>query len=175
MRGCWRNRAGRDPLTGLYNRRYLDEFFDRELARAEREKKPLALAIIDLDHFKALNDAHGHLVGDDVLVLVAQLLTDALRSTDAVFRIGGEEFLLILPGVGPEEARQRLERICLELAITPVGTRNGPQSVTLSAGLACWPDQGEFLEDLLQGADSALYEAKRSGRKRGCGMHTASL
>ncbi|MEK1939755.1 MAG: histidine kinase N-terminal 7TM domain-containing protein [Pseudomonas sp.] len=167
--------ALRDPLTGLYNRRYLDEFFDRELARAQREQKPLALALIDLDHFKALNDAHGHLVGDDVLVLVAQLLTDALRSTDAVFRIGGEEFLLILPGVGPEEARQRLERICLELAITPVGTRNGPQSVTLSAGLACWPAQGEFLEDLLQIADAALYEAKRSGRNRVCGMHTASL
>lgn len=167
--------ALRDPLTGLYNRRYLDEFFDRELARAQRENKPLALALIDLDHFKALNDAHGHLVGDDVLVQVAQLLSDALRSTDAVFRIGGEEFLLILPGVGPEEARQRLERICLELAISSVMTRNGPQTVTLSAGLACWPAQGEFLEDLLQVADKALYEAKRTGRNRVCGIDTASL
>ncbi|MEN0105819.1 MAG: histidine kinase N-terminal 7TM domain-containing protein [Pseudomonas sp.] len=166
--------ALRDPLTGLYNRRYLDEFFQRELARAQREKKPLALALIDLDHFKSLNDIHGHLIGDDVLVLVAQLLSDALRSTDAVFRIGGEEFLLILPGVGAEEARQRLERICLQLAITPVITRNGPQKVTLSAGMACWPAQGEALDDLLQVADAALYEAKRSGRNRVCGMDTAS-
>ncbi len=167
--------ALRDPLTGLYNRRYLEEFFDRELARAQREQKPLALALIDLDHFKALNDAHGHLVGDDVLVLVAQLLTDALRSTDAVFRIGGEEFLLILPGVAPEEARQRVEAICMQLATTQVATRNGPQAVTLSAGMAFWPAQGEFLDDLLQIADKALYHAKRSGRNQVCGMDSASL
>ena len=167
--------ALRDPLTGLYNRRYLEEFFDRELARAQREKKPLALALIDLDHFKALNDAHGHLVGDDVLVLVSQLLTDALRSTDAVFRIGGEEFLLILPGVAPEEARQRVEAICMQLANTQVSTRNGPQTVTLSAGMAFWPAQGEFLDELLQIADKALYQAKRSGRNQVCGMDTASL
>ena len=165
--------ALRDPLTGLYNRRYLEEYFDRELARVQREKKPLALALIDLDHFKALNDAHGHLVGDDVLVLVSQLLSDSLRSTDAVFRIGGEEFLLVLPGVAPQEAQQRLELICLQLAATPVPTRNGPQTVTLSAGIACWPAQAEFLDDLLQIADAALYQAKRNGRNRVCGVVSA--
>lgn len=155
-----------DPLTGLFNRRYLDEFFGRELARAQREHSPIALALIDLDHFKRLNDEHGHLAGDDVLKGVAQLLLMNLRSSDAVFRIGGEEFLLILPGADASEACNRLELICSRLAATPVITRSGEQRVTLSAGLAFWPRQGQVLDELLQVADAALYEAKRSGRNR---------
>ncbi|WP_137820515.1 histidine kinase N-terminal 7TM domain-containing protein [Pseudomonas sp. 2FG] len=163
-----------DPLTGLYNRRYLDEFFARELARAQREQMPIALALIDLDHFKRLNDTHGHLVGDDVLKVVAQHLTDSLRSSDAVFRIGGEEFLLILPGAGVQEAQQRLALICRQLAGSPLPTRSGPQTVTLSAGLAFWPAQGQTLDELMQAADAALYEAKRSGRNQVCALAGAS-
>ncbi len=163
-----------DPLTGLYNRRYLDEFFNREQARAQREHKPIALALIDLDHFKRLNDEHGHLVGDDVLKVVAQHLTDSLRSSDAVFRIGGEEFLLILPGAGAHEAQERLALICCQLAGSPLPTRSGQQTVTLSAGLAFWPDQGQALDELMQAADAALYEAKRSGRNRVCTLADAS-
>lgn len=165
-----REQALCDPLTGLYNRRYLDEFFERELARVQRENLPLAVALIDLDHFKRLNDECGHLVGDDVLKAVAQHLLDNLRSTDAVFRIGGEEFLLILPGADPHEARMRLQGICSQLAGSEVATRGGDQHVTLSAGLAHWPQQGQALDELLQAADAALYEAKRSGRNKVCSL-----
>ncbi|AYC35152.1 diguanylate cyclase [Pseudomonas cavernae] len=168
LHGQLQDQALRDPLTRLYNRRYLDEFFARELARCQRECKPIALALIDLDHFKRLNDEYGHLVGDDVLREVAQLLTASLRSTDAVFRIGGEEFLLVLPGAEAGEAHKRLNSLCQQLAATPVATRSGALGVTLSAGLAHWPAQGLTLEALLQAADAALYEAKRSGRNQVC-------
>ena len=165
-----REQALCDPLTGLYNRRYLDEFFERELARVQRENLPLAVALIDLDHFKRLNDECGHLVGDDVLKAVAQHLLDNLRSTDAVFRIGGEEFLLILPGADPDEASARLQSICSQLAARELATRGGDQRVTLSAGLAYWPQQGQALDELLHAADAALYQAKRTGRNRVCSL-----
>lgn len=165
-----REQALCDPLTGLYNRRYLDEFFERELARVQRENLPLAVALIDLDHFKRLNDECGHLVGDDVLKAVAQHLLDNLRSTDAVFRIGGEEFLLILPGADPDEASARLQSICSQLAAREIATRGGDQRVTLSAGLAYWPQQGQALDELLHAADAALYQAKRTGRNRVCSL-----
>lgn len=158
--------ALRDPLTGLYNRRHLSELFAREQARSQRERTPIALALIDLDHFKQLNDRHGHLVGDDVLRAVAIHLTGNLRGSDAVFRIGGEEFLLLLPGATGEEAYARLQTLCQVLASQPLPTREGPLSVTLSAGLAVWPMQGQALEELMQVADAALYEAKRNGRNQ---------
>ena len=159
-----------DPLTGLYNRRYLDEFFTRELAVAQRERTPISLALIDLDHFKQLNDEHGHLEGDDVLKGVAQHLLENLRSSDAVFRIGGEEFLLILPRADAHEARARLEAICRDLAAHPLPTRGGARYVTLSAGLALWPEQGLVLDELLHVADDALYQAKHAGRNRVCSL-----
>lgn len=161
-----REQALCDPLTGLYNRRFLDEFFGRELARASREHKPLSLALIDLDHFKKLNDEHGHLVGDDVLKALATNLRNSIRSADAAFRIGGEEFLLALPGADLVEATKRLNIICKQLAATPLLTRSGLRSVTLSAGIACWPAQGQSLDELLNVADAALYEAKRAGRNQ---------
>ncbi|WP_275545516.1 histidine kinase N-terminal 7TM domain-containing protein [Pseudomonas sp. Marseille-Q0931] len=161
-----REQALCDPLTGLYNRRYLDEFFDRELARAQRENLPLALALIDLDHFKQLNDEYGHLVGDDVLKSVAQHLLDNLRSTDAVFRIGGEEFLLILSGLNAQAAHARLESLRMQLASVEHPTRMGTMPVTLSAGIAVWPANGGQLDALLHAADIALYAAKRGGRNR---------
>ncbi len=163
-----------DPLTGLYNRRYLDEFFSREVARAQREQVPIALALIDLDHFKQLNDEYGHLEGDDVLKGVAQHLLDNLRTSDAVFRIGGEEFLLILPGADAVEARLRLQAICRSLAEQPLPTRGGARIITLSAGVALWPAQGADLDELLQVADLALYQAKGEGRNRVCVSAAAS-
>ena len=166
-----REQALHDPLTGLYNRRYLGEFFEREQSRALRDRLPLALALIDLDHFKQLNDSHGHLVGDEVLRAVAKHLEMNLRSTDAVFRIGGEEFLLILPGVDAAEASQRVESLREQLASVRLPTRAGALQVTLSAGLALWPEHGHALDELLQAADAALYEAKHAGRNR---VQTAS-
>ncbi|MFZ6046001.1 histidine kinase N-terminal 7TM domain-containing protein [Pseudomonas sp. CR3202] len=158
--------ALRDPLTGLYNRRHLGELFSREILRSQRERTPIALALIDLDHFKRLNDCHGHLVGDDVLRAVAIHLTGNLRGSDAVFRIGGEEFLLLLPGASGDEAYSRLQALCRDLAARSLPTREGSLTVTLSAGLAVWPAQGQTLEDLMQAADAALYEAKRGGRNQ---------
>lgn len=166
--------ALRDPLTGLYNRRHLGELFAREVARSQRERSPIALALIDLDHFKQLNDRHGHLAGDDVLRAVALHLTGNLRGSDAVFRIGGEEFLLLLPGATGEVAYARLQVLCRELAEKALPTREGPLTVTLSAGLAVWPAQGQTLEELMQLADSALYEAKRNGRNRVCRLEASA-
>ncbi|MEN0038069.1 MAG: histidine kinase N-terminal 7TM domain-containing protein [Cellvibrio sp.] len=159
-----REQALRDPLTGLYNRRYLDELFALELARAQRKKTSIALALLDLDHFKQLNDEHGHLIGDDVLKSVASYFLENVRSTDAVFRIGGEEFLLILPEADSTEAFTRLKNLCAQLATTPMQTRIGEIQITCSAGLAHWPTQGQSLDELILKADAALYSAKRAGR-----------
>jgi diguanylate cyclase (GGDEF)-like protein len=161
-----REQALRDPLTGLYNRRYLAEFFLRERARAQRDHHGLALAMLDIDHFKALNDSRGHLVGDDVLKALAAQLSNHLRCSDALFRIGGEEFVLIMPGADAAVALSRLQSICSELAGTPLTTRDGPQAVTVSVGLALWPVQGESLDQLLLAADAAMYAAKSAGRNR---------
>lgn len=158
--------ALRDPLTGLYNRRYLGDFFSRELARARRENMPIAVALIDLDHFKRLNDTHGHMAGDDALKAVAKFFLERVRNTDAVFRIGGEEFLLILPQASPGEALEKIQKICNELSATLIVTRSGPLRLTLSAGLAHYPTEARNLDELMQKADAELYSAKKSGRNR---------
>lgn len=159
-----REQALRDPLTGLYNRRYLDEFFALEVARARRHSRPMALALIDLDHFKQLNDDHGHLIGDDVLKSVALFLVENLRASDVLFRIGGEEFLVILPDVDAQAALVRLGKLCSTFAAVPMDTRKGALSLTFSAGLALWPEQGDTLDELILHADAALYRAKAAGR-----------
>ncbi len=159
-----REQALRDPLTSLYNRRYLDEFFTRVVARARRKSFPLTLALIDLDHFKKLNDNHGHLIGDDVLKSTALFLAENMRASDVIFRIGGEEFLVILPEVDGQDAYQRLKKLCHNFAIMPMDTRKGLLSLTFSAGLATWPEQGNTLDELILHADAALYKAKNAGR-----------
>lgn len=160
------NQALRDPLTGLYNRRHLQEFVARELARSQREATPIALAMVDLDHFKLLNDRYGHAVGDDALKAIAAFLLNGLRTTDTVFRIGGEEFLVILPHTAPWEALAKLEQLCYKLAAQELDTRVGPVQLTMSVGLAHYPSQGDDLESLMQHADAQLYQAKGSGRNR---------
>ncbi|TYP66432.1 histidine kinase N-terminal 7TM domain-containing diguanylate cyclase [Stutzerimonas stutzeri] len=160
------NQALRDPLTGLYNRRYLDDFFASELARAQRDNAAITLAMVDLDHFKLLNDTHGHGVGDDALKGVAAFLLDELRNTDAAFRIGGEEFLLMLPRTHPTEALAKLTRLCRQFAAQPLETRAGPMQLTMSIGVAHCPSQASDLDGLMQQADRQLYLAKGSGRNR---------
>lgn len=160
------SQALRDPLTGLYNRRYLEEFFARELARAQRDESPINLAMVDLDHFKWLNDTHGHAVGDDALKGVAAFFSDELRNTDAAFRIGGEEFLLVLPGAQPEEALVKLTSLCERFAARPLETRAGPLRLTMSIGVAYCPSNASDLDSLMQQADRQLYRAKGSGRNR---------
>ncbi|WP_460537739.1 diguanylate cyclase [Chitinimonas naiadis] len=161
-----REQAIRDPLTGLYNRRYLDEVFGHELARSERDGRPLALVLIDLDHFKRLNDRYGHLAGDEVLRGVAEMLRQAVRESDLVFRFGGEELLLLMPAADAGDALQRSEAIRLQMAEHRFPTGQGPLTVTLSAGMAVWPQHGKCLVSLLDAADKALYAAKHAGRNR---------
>lgn len=160
------NQVLRDPLTGLYNRRYLEEFFAGELARAQRDATPIALAMVDLDHFKQLNDTHGHAAGDDTLKGVAAFLLGQLRTTDAVFRIGGEEFLLVLPRTQPDEAQEKLEQLCQQFAALALDTRVGSLQLTMSVGLAYYPSQASDLDGLMQRADDQLYRAKGSGRNQ---------
>ena len=160
------SQALRDPLTGLFNRRYLDEFFTLELARAQRDATPIALAMLDLDHFKQLNDTYGHGAGDDALKGVAAFLLEGLRTTDAVFRIGGEEFLIVLPRTHAREALDKLQQLCSQLAELDIATRAGPLKMTMSVGLAVYPLQAIDLDGLMQQADARLYSAKHHGRNR---------
>jgi diguanylate cyclase (GGDEF)-like protein/PAS domain S-box-containing protein len=145
--------ARSDALTGLPNRRGLDEQLPREMARARRTESDLCLAIVDIDHFKAYNDANGHLAGDAVLRECAVAWDAALRGEDTIVRFGGEEFLVVLPDCPLAQAAETIERL---RQATPAG-------LTCSAGLACW-DYAESTEDLVDRADSALYRAKAAGR-----------
>jgi diguanylate cyclase (GGDEF)-like protein/PAS domain S-box-containing protein len=150
-----RKLAASDALTGLPNRRALDDQLPREMARALRADSPLCLAIIDIDHFKAYNDTHGHLAGDAILRDCAAAWDGALRGEDTILRFGGEEFLVVLPDCGVDEASIIVERL---RAATP-------DDQTCSAGLATWR-RGESVDDLVARADAALYEAKEAGRDR---------
>jgi diguanylate cyclase (GGDEF)-like protein len=154
-------RAARDPLTGLANRRALDDSLDRELSRARREGASLSLVLLDVDHFKAVNDEHGHQVGDQVLSIVARTLAETVRDMDLVARYGGEEFVVLLPGTALADAVGTAERLRAAVAGQPA-----PAPVTVSAGVATFPDQAPSGAELLVLADCALYEAKRAGRDR---------
>jgi diguanylate cyclase (GGDEF)-like protein len=162
-----RTQSIRDPLTGLYNRRYLEESLTRELARCDRVGKPLSVLMIDLDHFKRFNDTHGHDGGDALLTHAGRVLQAHCRAEDIACRYGGEEFTLILPEVDAELARQRAEKIraAIEtLEVHHLRERLGP--VTSSIGIATFPDSSRQADDLLRRADAALYSAKQQGRNR---------
>ena len=147
--------ARSDALTGLPNRRALDDVLPREMARALRAGSSLCLAIVDIDHFKSYNDTHGHLAGDAVLRDCAAAWDQELRGEDTILRYGGEEFLVILPDCGPDDAAEIVERL---RAATP-------DEQTCSAGLAVWKP-GESIDTIVGRADQALYAAKESGRDR---------
>lgn len=151
-----------DPLTGLYNRRYLDDRLSAESARAHRAGEPLSLIACDIDHFKQINDGHGHLVGDEVLKAVGQHLGKTVRGVDVVGRWGGEEFIILVPDTGIDEAGQLAERIRDEIQRLSFDDISG---VTVSIGIA-EPREDESLTPVLERADGALYRAKREGRDR---------
>lgn len=157
----------RDPLTGLFNRRYLDETLRQEMARAARHAEPLAIAILDLDHFKRLNDRWGHDAGDAVLRAFGGHLGRTVRASDVVCRYGGEEFVIICPGCTGPGLVAVLERIRLDWVAAPVERPAGPSlASTFSAGVAEHRPGSPDGAALLQAADQALYEAKRAGRDR---------
>jgi diguanylate cyclase (GGDEF)-like protein/PAS domain S-box-containing protein len=167
LRTKLRDQALHDSLTGLFNRRYLEESLPRELHRAQRENIPLCVVMLDLDHFKQFNDRLGHAAGDALLRAVGQVLREKLRQSDISCRYGGEEFALVLPDSSPEAAQQRVEEIRLlvrGLDLQYGGHRLG--TVTLSAGIAAARDDRSNARDLLRAADKALYAAKQAGRDR---------
>ena len=156
-----------DPLTGLYNRRYLSEFLSRELVRARRSATPVAVVFIDLDRFKRINDSFGHEAGDRVLTAVGALLKSKVRGSDIACRYGGEEFAVIMPQAGVDAANRRAEDI--RLAIAALDLSHAGKSLgrlTASFGIALFPDHAEDIDALLRVADVALYAAKGAGRDR---------
>lgn len=157
-----------DPLTQLFNRRYFEERYLAEFARSKRYRSPLCLMMIDLDHFKQVNDTRGHPAGDRVLKEAAARVKQTLRDVDLVARYGGEEIIALLPETGPDEGRRAGERIRAAMASPPVEIDGQePLTVTCSVGLAWYPArQIEDHESLLRAADDALYRAKKGGRNR---------
>jgi len=164
----------RDSLTGLPNRAYLDDQLVREAARAARCGDPFTLVMLDIDHFKHFNDGHGHAAGDAALRTVAGVLKQAFRSTDLVARYGGEEFVALMLGTRFQKVRERLESVRREVAQAPVvlPRRCSPLHVTLSAGVAAYPEDGAEPWSVLATADRRLYEAKACGRNRIVGPAT---
>ena len=167
LRETLRQQSVRDPLTGLYNRRFLEESFDRELVRLERKNLPLSLLMLDVDHFKDFNDTFGHEAGDAVLRDLGGILQRNVRGGDIACRYGGEEFTVIMPEACIEIGCLRAEMLreaVRELRLVHAGKSLG--AVTLSLGVACFPEHGRRREHLMQAADAALYEAKNGGRNR---------
>ncbi|PXX49480.1 histidine kinase N-terminal 7TM domain-containing diguanylate cyclase [Aquitalea magnusonii] len=161
-----REQALHDPLTGLYNRRYLEETLSREISRAEREQQPLTFALIDLDNFKGVNDRYGHMAGDQVLCALADLLRRHCRQADIVCRLGGEEFIVVLPAADQRNGWMRLEMLRRRFSDLRYRVEAVEFSSTFSCGIACYPSDGNSFAKLYQLADMALYEAKAHGKNQ---------
>ena len=167
LRETLHQQSVRDPLTGLYNRRYLEETMVREEARAKRTRSTLGVILLDVDHFKQFNDTYGHGAGDRVLQAVGRLLKARVRVEDVVCRYGGEEFIVVMPGASLETMQNRAESLRREAAFLALEGLNPVQTpITLSAGIAVFPDHGDGWESVIAAADAALYRAKRDGRDR---------
>lgn len=161
-----RRLATTDPLTGVANRRRFMEAAERELMRARRYGRPLSLLMLDVDHFKSINDGYGHAVGDDVLTCLASAARECMREIDVVGRLGGEEFAVLLPETSLTEAVGAAERLRRHLAELELQTRNDVVRFTVSVGVATCRDEDCSIEGALTRADHALYDAKRGGRNR---------
>ena len=144
----------------------MDEGLRREMRRAKRSNTSVSVIMVDLDNFKSINDDHGHDVGDQVLVMLARHLTESVREEDIVYRFGGEEFVIVLPGADLDIARERAEEVCRSIRSRCLEIENAILRVTMSAGVAAYPLHGETQEQLISQADKALYRAKQAGRNR---------
>ncbi len=163
-----REQANMDPLTGLYNRRFCKDYARKLMAMSRRKDTPLGFIMLDLDHFKNINDVYGHEVGDRILRQFAKTVTQSMRETNLTARLGGEEFIILLPDTGAKACQVVAERIR-----NAVARMNAPQvkekpipPITVSLGIAVYPEHGGTLEEMLQASDRALYESKRAGRNR---------
>jgi diguanylate cyclase (GGDEF)-like protein len=167
LRSDLRQLSIHDPLTGLFNRRYMEEALEIETRRAERKGSGIGVIMIDIDHFKSFNDGFGHAAGDDMLRSLGGMILAHLRAGDIACRYGGEEFVLILPEAGVEVAAARAED--LRLRVKTLEVQSGEQrlgSVSISLGVAVFPRHGKSRDELLAAVDAALYQAKDSGRDR---------
>ena len=164
------NRAIRDPMTGLLNRGYFDTLFEHEIARARRHKQCFAVVVMDADHFKRINDNHGHAAGDAVLKVLARALVGNLRESDVVVRFGGEEFVLLLHDTGADDAFGKADALRQSVERLVVGAPQHAIQFTLSAGIAVYPDDGTVAHVLLSRADQRLIQAKNAGRNRVVGV-----
>jgi two-component system cell cycle response regulator len=157
-----------DPLTGVYNRRYLDNHIEKAVERARETGKPVSVVLFDIDHFKSVNDTHGHDSGDEVLRNVAQRVNSNLRNFDMVARYGGEEFVIVMPDTSGDIAVMVAERLRDRVARDPISISGpAPQlNVTVSMGVAAYAGAADSSDDILKRADEAMYQAKRGGRNR---------
>jgi diguanylate cyclase (GGDEF)-like protein len=165
LKDALRREASRDGLTSLWNRKAIFEILDRELLRAERDRQPVGLIMIDVDHFKAINDSRGHAAGDAVLRIIASGIASVVRPYDSVGRYGGEEFLIVAPGCGLVEAAELAERVRSHVAGCSIVAAGSSVRVSLSLGVATSSIAADA-EKLLHAADTALYQAKNAGRNR---------
>jgi diguanylate cyclase (GGDEF)-like protein len=163
-----RQQANIDPLTGLYNRRFLEEYAGKLMAMARRKESPLGFLMMDLDHFKSFNDIYGHEIGDRILKQFSKTVTQTMRETNLTARFGGEEFVVLLPDTGSkacEVVAERIRKAVGRMTVASGSDKPLPQ-ITVSVGVAVYPDHGAELEEILQASDKALYESKRAGRNR---------
>lgn len=163
LRETLREQSIRDPLTNLFNRRYMQEMLNREVSRADRQMHPLGIIMLDIDHFKRFNDTFGHVAGDNLLSHFGKQLQSQVRSEDIACRYGGEEFILIMPNTKLEIVKERAEQICS--AVKNLVLEN-THDITLSLGVAMYPQHGKTIEEVIQAADAALYQAKQNGRNQ---------
>ena len=167
LRGTLKQQAIRDPLTGLFNRRYMEETLSREISRAERYRTPLGIIMVDLDHFRRFNNTFGHDAGDMVLQDMGRFLQNNIRKEDVACRYGGEEFTLILPGASLDATKNRAETLRQKVQNLQIYYNNKLlDSITLSLGVATFPEHGSSGDAVLQAADAALYDAKHGGRNQ---------
>jgi diguanylate cyclase (GGDEF)-like protein len=167
LREILQNQSVRDPLTDLFNRRYLEATLEREVRRGEREQRPVGIIMLDVDRFKQVNDTFGHPTGDTLLRELGKFLKEQIRAGDIACRYGGEEFMLILPAAPLEAVQQRAE--CIREAVKWLQLKHQHQlldPITLSLGVAAFPYHGSTTQELIQAADAALYRAKTEGRDR---------
>lgn len=161
--------ANRDGLTGLYNHRMFYSMLENEIARSQRYKRPVAMLMIDIDHFKGVNDTYGHVAGDRILEMLSRIIEQSVRQQDKVCRYGGEEISVILPEANIHNAAEMAERLLVAVEKAVFRDDSGHEiKITVSIGVAAFPEQAETLQDLVNAADAALYAAKEGGRNRMC-------
>ena len=158
--------AIRDSLTGLFNRRHLLFLAEQEINRSRRYQHPMSVIMIDVDHFKKVNDSYGHLIGDQVLRNLSRLISQSMREVDFIGRYGGEEFVIILPETALDQAMLAAQRLCNHIANTKLDTEKGEIYITVSLGVATYDEEKPGLDNFLEYADQALYEAKQNGRNQ---------